>query len=85
MDDKRLERIEDKLDKITDTLSQHSAIHARNTTSLEDHIRRTELLEEALKPIKQTDTVIRAGIKSIAVVSTILTILYTLIKISTGI
>jgi len=85
MDETRAQRIEDKLDKIADTLTDHAVTHARNTTSLEDHIRRTELLEEALKPLKQTDTILRACLKGLAALATLLTILYTITRLLKGI
>lgn len=41
MDDVRLERIENKLDAMNDTL-------IRNTVSLEEHVKRTNMLEDSL-------------------------------------
>lgn len=66
MDDtteKRLDRIEDKLDNLFElnvdqirVLERHSVLHDRNTEDLAVHIKRTNLLEnqmtEALKPIE---------------------------------
>lgn len=96
MDDKRLTRIEDKLDKIAENLTEHTVIHARNTTSLEHHIDRTNKLEvivqqnksnieSTLVPLKQTDTILRACLKTIAVLATILTIAISAIKLIKGI
>lgn len=85
MDEKRLDRLEDKIDKIIDKLEDHSKLHTKNSADLEHHIKRTDLLEESLKLLKQTDTIIRAGVKSFAVVAAILSILYTIVRLYKGI
>lgn len=82
MSDKRLSRIEDKLDKVIDTLAIHSALHARNTESLEHHIKRTDLLEESTKPLKQTDSAIRFSIKAISFIGVVVAIIVGILKIT---
>jgi len=52
-DDKRLERIEVKVDKISDHLGSIDATLSAQHESLKDHIRRTEVLEETILPIKK--------------------------------
>ena len=63
MDDKRLDRIEHKKDSLyelnveqSNILVRHEILHERNTESIVEHVRRTNLLEqqmeEALKPIE---------------------------------
>lgn len=63
MDDKRINRIEHKLDalfemnvKQSGILERHSVLHEKNSDDLAEHIRRTNILEEqmseALIPIK---------------------------------
>lgn len=55
----QLDRIEERLDKIDTTL-------VKNTISLEEHIRRTNLIEEELKPIKSHVSFVNALTKIIA-------------------
>lgn len=59
MDDKRLTRIEDKLDSISTTL-------AANTESLTYHIKRTDMLEAELKPIRSRMDMVMGAAKLIA-------------------
>lgn len=54
--DKRLDKLESKIDRLLDnsaeqgaTLARHEALHERNTASLEEHVRRTDLLEVRLE------------------------------------
>ena len=49
--DNRLARIEDKLDKVVEKIGSIDVTMARNTEQLAEHMRRTELLEEEVKPI----------------------------------
>jgi len=46
-----LERIESKLDKLSDTLSEQSVTLARNTATLELHVKRTDILEAHVLPL----------------------------------
>jgi hypothetical protein len=54
--EKRLERLDERLDTIAVTL-------ARNTSSLEEHIRRTEILEQDFKPVKSHVTLMNNAAK----------------------
>lgn len=57
LDERLVSATEDTKQSIEDLSQKVNAIHitmARNTESLEAHMLRTELLEEALKPIKST-------------------------------
>lgn len=53
MDDKRSTRIEDKLDRVAEDIGEIKVTLASQHISLSDHIRRTELLEEVVEPIKR--------------------------------
>lgn len=53
MDDKRLERIEVKIDDIGDHLGSIDVTLAAQHVQLKEHIRRTALLEAELKPVKK--------------------------------
>lgn len=41
-----------RLDKLNEKQDEMNSILIENTTSLKEHMRRTELLEEEIKPIK---------------------------------
>lgn len=78
----------DKLDEILATVTEikvqlavHDVLHKQNTKDLEHHIKRTDLLEASMKPLKQTDTVLRASAKVIATVSSAAGLIYTIINI----
>lgn len=49
--EKRFDRIEEKLDEVKDELSTTNVILAKNTESLEYHIKRTDLLESKVSHI----------------------------------
>lgn len=52
MSDDRLIRIEDKIDKITEHVGNIDVTMAKNTVILDEHIKRTAQIEDALIPIK---------------------------------
>lgn len=52
-DDKRLERMEKKLDDVADHLSSIDITLTAQHISLKDHMRRTALLEKEIAPIKK--------------------------------
>lgn len=60
MRDDREQRIESKLDKVVDHIGSIDITIARLTVSVEDHVRRTELLEQTVVPLKAHDNM-RAG------------------------
>lgn len=51
--EKNIERIFDKLDNIDNKLSEMNIVLVRNTESLEYHIKRTDLLQNSLKPVRR--------------------------------
>lgn len=53
MDDHRLDRIEDKIDKLSEHLGKIDSTLAAQHISLDHHIKRTDLLEEQVAPIKR--------------------------------
>ena len=65
----RIENLEVKLDKLSDGLSAIDKTLERNTSSLEMHMKRTDMLEqyvkEELTPLKTHMTKITYGIKGI--------------------
>lgn len=55
--------MEDKLDKIVDTLGQQAITLERLTVTVEDHVRRTNLLEEDIKPVKRHVFMVEGALK----------------------
>lgn len=70
--DLKLERIEDKIDKIGDRMSSIDTTLASQHISLQDHIRRTELLENAVEPIKKHVAMVHGALKLIGLVAMVL-------------
>lgn len=59
----KIEKIEDHLDSISKDVAEINITMAKNTALLDEHIRRTNLLEEAIKPIQEHVFHIRGFIK----------------------
>lgn len=64
MDDRQI-RIEDKVDKIIDKIGSIDVTLAAQHVSLTDHIRRTELLEKEIEPIKKHVSMVHGAMKLI--------------------
>lgn len=47
------DRVFDKLDKVSDDLQEINTTMVKNTESLNEHMKRTALLEASLKPIRR--------------------------------
>ncbi len=63
MDDHRLDRIEDKIDKLSEHLGKIDSTLSAQHVSLEHHIKRTDLLEGQVAPIKKHVEGVQWGIK----------------------
>lgn len=64
MDDK-FKRIEDKIDRIETSINQIDKTLARNTDSLEFHIKRTNLLEKKVEHVDHHVTMVNGVLKFI--------------------
>ncbi len=64
-----LDKLFDKIEKIDDRLNSIDLSLVRNTISLEDHIKRTNLLEDEIKPIKKHVLMVEAVLKLIGILS----------------
>lgn len=71
-DDQRLIRIEQKLDDQNDHLSSMAVTLAEQHVSLEEHMRRTSIIEEDMKPIKAHVTLMNNIAKIVTFIVTIL-------------
>lgn len=80
-----LERIETKLDRVSDTLSGQAVTLARNTVSLEDHVRRTNLLEARVEPLTVAHQRWVGAGKAFAVVGAVIGVLSSLVAVTEGV
>lgn len=75
MDDKRLERIEQKVDDSNEHLAAIDVTLALQHESLKLHMKRSDQLEEIVKGLKTRADMTSGAIKMLGVVATLLTIL----------
>lgn len=66
MDNKSFDRLESKVDKLQDSLVDIRETLTRNTTSLEYHIKRTDLLEKQVSNLPKRVLVIVSLLSGIA-------------------
>ena len=69
MDDKRLDRIESKVDKVHDSIASIDSTLASQHISLKEHIRRTEILEAEVRPIKDHVAFMQAILRLVSVLA----------------
>ncbi len=67
MDDKKLDRIEEKLDTTNQHLASIDTTLAVQAEQLKEHIKRTALLEQELKPIKKHVDMVSGAMKLITI------------------
>lgn len=72
MDDNRLNRIESKIDTVTDKVDTINQILAQQHESLKYHIKRTDLLEQQIAPLRRRDINITFMIQLIIYIAAIL-------------
>lgn len=65
---KQLERLETKLDKIGDDIGNINVTLAKQHVTLEEHIRRTELLEQKILPLERHVSATHGVLKFLGVV-----------------
>lgn len=75
MDDKRLERIEKKLDDSNEHLASIDVTLAMQHESLRVHIKRTNKLEDELKPIRRHVYMVQGGMALLSLLGIIAGIL----------
>lgn len=68
-DEKRLERIEAKIDDTNDHLASIDVTLAQQHISLREHIRRTAILEDEIKPIKRHVDMVSGALKLIGLMA----------------
>lgn len=70
-----MERIHTKLDRIEDRLDKIEVTLAVNTQSLQEHMKRTQILEEQVIPLKRANDMWNGAYKLIIVLGTVLGLL----------
>lgn len=80
MSQKKLEVIENKIDKMDLRLNSIDVTLASQHEVLKDHIRRTELLEVAVAPISKEVNMVHGALKFIGLLSTAAIIIDVLVK-----
>lgn len=78
-DDRRLERIENKIDETADHMASIDVTLGQQHISLREHIRRTNALEAELKPIKRHVYMIEGFFKVLGVLASIAVIIEAII------
>lgn len=68
-------RTDDKLDKIQEDISDIKIIMERNTTSLEYHIKRTNILEGKVAPLEKHADMMNGALKLLGVCAAIAAII----------
>lgn len=81
----RLDKIDDKFDlklsKVEDRLGSIDKTLVKQEAQLAEHIRRTELLEQEIKPIKKHVAYLQAGLKLLGLIALVLGLASTVIKL----
>ncbi len=70
-EDKRLERIEKKIDDQNEHLSSIDLTLSEQHASLDEHIRRTNMLEEDLRPVKRWMYMTQGAVALLGLLATI--------------
>ena len=71
MDNNKLDRIEEKLSLISDTTIRQQVTLENLTRSVEEHVRRSNLLEESIKPLQAHASRVDGVLKFLGLVSTL--------------
>jgi predicted nuclease with TOPRIM domain len=84
MSDKKLERIEDKIDHIQEKISSIDVTLAKQHESLEIHIKRTNILEQKLEPVENHVVAVNTVLKVIGFSALALGIIEGVLKLING-
>lgn len=75
MSDDKLSRIENKIDKIESHMGKQEVNLARLTVSVEEHVKRSNLLEKKMEPLEDHVNLMNAVIKILVFLGTLAAIL----------
>ena len=82
--DEDQKRLEDKVDNVLDKIGAIDVTLGKQQVSLDDHIRRTELLEQRMDPVEKNMNMIHGALKLIGLLSVIAVMIEAAIKIFHG-
>lgn len=74
-------RIEDKIDKIIEKVNTIDVTLAKQQVTLDEHVRRTNLLEEKMEPVEKHVTIVNGCLKIIAALGTIIGLIHGILKL----
>jgi len=80
-DDKRLERIELKLDDVADHLGSIDTTLASQHAVLREHIRRTAALEKKLEPVEKHVNMAQGIVKMLTILGIVATLVSTILHL----
>lgn len=81
MDDARADRLESKIDKITEQLSEMNVTMAKQEVNLQLHMKRSDLLEKQMIPVRKHVAMVHGVVKFIGVLSILSGIALSLVEI----
>jgi uncharacterized coiled-coil protein SlyX len=81
MDEHRLDRIESKLDKVVDSVSEINKTLAEQHMSLKHHIKRSDLLEAQMEPIRKHVNMVTGAFKLLGLISLLAGIAVSILKV----
>lgn len=84
-DSKRIERIEDKVDALGQKLGSIDVTLAKQHESLREHMRRTELLELEMTPVKKHVAMVAGAFKFIGLIAVIAGIAESVLMVVQGV
>lgn len=70
-EDKRLERIEVKLDDVSDHIAAIDVTMGQQHISLKEHIRRTNMLEQEMKPLRKHVIMVEGFFKILGILASV--------------
>lgn len=76
-----LDRILDSQETMQETLTKVLIVSGQQEVNIKEHMRRTALLEEDLKPIKKHVALLEAGLKIVGLISILTAIAASVVKI----
>lgn len=79
--DEKLQRIENKVDTVVEHIGNINITLAKQHVSLDEHIRRTALLEQQVKPIERHVNMVNGVLKFIGFISLLLGIATSALKL----
>lgn len=82
MHDIKLSRIEEKIDRVSERLNSVDVTLAAQHVSLAEHVRRTNLLEKEIAPIKTHVAMVQGAVKAIGVASILIGMVTGMLKLA---